>query len=58
MHDLEAKSIEQVVQAITDAGIQQLYLVIRTQDIAYLVMELLEGGTYMHNSSQSRINIQ
>lgn len=41
--DLEVRSIEQVVQAIADAGIQQLYLVIRTQDTASQVyLKLLE----------------
>ncbi|MDF5727132.1 MAG: VWA domain-containing protein [Rhizonema sp. PD38] len=42
--DLEAKSIEQVVQAIRDAEVQQLYLVIRTQNPeSQVYLKLLEG---------------
>jgi Mg-chelatase subunit ChlD len=42
--DLETKSIEQVVQAIHDANIQQLYLVIPTQDPkCQIYLKLLEA---------------
>lgn len=42
--DLEAQSIAQVVQAVRDAQVQQLYLVIRTQDPdSQVYLKLLEG---------------
>jgi Mg-chelatase subunit ChlD len=42
--DVEAQNIDQVVQAIRNAGIQQLYLVIRTQDTnSQVYLKLLEG---------------
>lgn len=42
--DLEAQSIAQVVQAIRDAQVQQLYLVVRTQDPnSQVYLKLLEG---------------
>jgi Mg-chelatase subunit ChlD len=41
--DKEAQSIEQVIQAVSDAQIQQLYLVIRTQDTnSQVYLKLLE----------------
>lgn len=46
--DLETKSIEQVVHAIRDAGVQQLYLVIRTQERdSQVYLKLLEAARGM-----------
>ncbi|MUG98482.1 VWA domain-containing protein [Scytonema sp. UIC 10036] len=46
--DLETKSINSVVQAIRDVGVQQLYLVIRTQDPnSQVYLKLLEGARGM-----------
>lgn len=42
--DKETRSIEEVAQAIRDAGVQQLYLVIRTQEPhSQIYLKLLEG---------------
>ena len=42
--DKEAQSVAQVAQAVRDAGIKQLYLVIRTQDpTSSVYLSLLEG---------------
>ena len=44
--DKEARSVEEVAKAIKEANVQQLYMVIRTQDPSCQVyLKLLEGGT-------------